>query len=73
MQEHRVGKRNDIAARLRRADLRPPEHDVRKAILTAFAHDGTALSVEALAQVWFVSYHGGFPPDNMARIPPKSL
>ena len=23
--------------------------------------------------LWFVSYHGGFPPDNMARTPPKSL
>jgi hypothetical protein len=23
--------------------------------------------------LWFVSYHGGFLPDNMARIPPKSL
>lgn len=50
MQEHRVGRSNDIAARLRRADLRPHEHAVRKAILTAFAHDGTAPSVEMLAQ-----------------------
>jgi hypothetical protein len=24
-------------------------------------------------KVWFVSYHGGFPPDNVAQIPPKSL
>lgn len=50
MQEHRVGRRNDIAARLRRADLRPHEHAVRKAILTAFAHDGKAPRVEVLAQ-----------------------
>jgi len=27
----------------------------------------------AKAVVWFVSYHGGFLPDNMARTPPKSL
>jgi len=50
MQEQRVGRSNDIAARLRRADLRPHEHAVRKAILTAFAHAGTAPSVEGLAQ-----------------------
>jgi predicted ATPase len=25
------------------------------------------------AQVWFVSYRGGFPPDNVAQIPPKPL
>jgi hypothetical protein len=23
--------------------------------------------------MWFVSYRGGFPPDNMAQIPPKPL
>jgi len=23
--------------------------------------------------VWFVSYRGGFPPDNVAQIPPKPL
>ena len=50
MQEHRVGRRHDIAERLRRADLRPHEHAVRKAILRAFAHDGKAPSMEALAQ-----------------------
>ena len=50
MQEHRVGRSNDLAARLRRADLRPHEHAVRKAILRAFAHDGKASSMEALAQ-----------------------
>lgn len=49
MQEQRVGKRNDIAERLRRAGLSPQEHDVRKSILKAFAHDGTAPSVEELA------------------------
>ena len=50
MQEHRVGRSNDIAERLRRADLRPHEHAVREAILTAFAHDGKAPRVEVLAQ-----------------------
>jgi len=50
MQEHRVGRSNDIAARLRRADLRPHEHAVRKAILRAFARDGKASRVEMLAQ-----------------------
>jgi hypothetical protein len=29
--------------------------------------------IGATGCLWFVSYHGGFPPDNMARIPPKSL
>ncbi len=28
---------------------------------------------EWVAMVWFDLNHGGFPPDNMARIPPKSL
>jgi len=23
--------------------------------------------------MWFVSYRGGFPPDNVAQIPPKPL
>ena len=23
--------------------------------------------------LWFVSYRGGFPPDNVAQIPPKPL
>ncbi len=49
MQEQRVGKRNNIAERLRRAGLNPQEHTVRKAILTAFAAGGKAPSVEELA------------------------
>jgi hypothetical protein len=28
---------------------------------------------ESMVDLWFVSYHGGFLPDNMAQIPPKPL
>jgi hypothetical protein len=42
---------------------------------------GPALTPRAVRQVqrkdplqlWFVLYHGGFPPDNVAQIPPNPL
>jgi len=49
MQEHRMERNNGIVERLRRAGLSPPEDDVRKAILTAFAAGGKAPSVPELA------------------------
>ena len=34
---------------------------------------GTLFHGKQAAVVWFVSYHGGFLPDNVAQIPPKPL
>ncbi|MGH8068548.1 MAG: organomercurial lyase [Candidatus Entotheonellia bacterium] len=42
--------RNGIVARLAQAKLNPQENDIRKAILRAFAQDGTAPSVREVAQ-----------------------
>jgi alkylmercury lyase len=48
MQEHKRQRSNSIVERLNRAGLRPQEDAVRKAILTAFADEGHAPSVQEL-------------------------
>lgn len=49
MQEYQKGRRNGIAERLSSAGLSLQEDAVRKAILTAFADEGKAPSMQALA------------------------
>jgi alkylmercury lyase len=49
MQEHQRERRNGIVERLSRAGLSLQEDTVRKAILTAFADEGKAPSVQELA------------------------
>ena len=34
---------------------------------------GQAAPLAQQRDLWFVSYHGGFLPDNVAQIPPKPL
>ena len=51
MQGHQRERRNGIAERLSSAGLSLQEDAVRKAILTAFAHEGKAPSMEELAHV----------------------
>jgi hypothetical protein len=41
--------------------------------LPIFRYDDDVVSAIPPDMVWFVLYRGGFPPDNMARIPPKPL
>ena len=48
--ERRARTRNGIVERLAQAELSPQENDIRKAILKAFAQDGTAPSVGEVAQ-----------------------
>ena len=50
MLEPRARTRNGIVERLAQAKLNPQENDIRKAILRAFAQDGTAPSVREVAQ-----------------------
>ncbi len=49
MQEQRVKTRNNIVARMSRAQLSVQDDAVRKAILTAFAEEGKAPSMQELA------------------------
>ena len=54
---------------------RLPEGLVDAAILSRrnARQDADHGTPEQRVSVWFVSYHGGFPPDNVAQIPPKPL
>jgi hypothetical protein len=49
--------------------------DAAPATITTTLYDLIAALQEVVdpGEVWFVSYRGGFPPDNVAQIPLKPL
>ncbi len=51
----------------------PAQHTTSLASLPQGYSGQFGPGIKSLALVWFVSYRGGFPPDNVAQIPPKPL
>jgi hypothetical protein len=63
---------------VRQAYLEMQQHQgsleaTQKGLRNARKRLGAAVRMRHQEPVWFVSYRGGFPPDNVAQIPQKPL